>query len=364
MIEPYYQDELATLYLGDCLDVLPGFGADSFGMVFADPPYFKVKGDWWDHQWDTSDGFIDWVGSLALEWCRVLAGNGSLYCFASSKMSARVEVKLGETFNVLNSVVWVKPNPFLEMNRGAAMAGRVSKESLRSYFPNTERLVFAEQFGQDTTARGEFSAADADLRASVFEPLRLKMLSMLNESGWSKKELNAAMGFAPNGMAESRYFGRSQWQLPTAEHYKSMQEITNGFRTEHEHLRTEYEHLRTEYEHLRTEYEHLRRPFNATADAQFTDVWVFPTVQAYSGKHPCEKPQELIRHAVEMSHRADSLPILDTFAGTGSTLLAASSLGRKSVGVEISEEYCEIAAGRLAAQAAQFEQQGLEFGDG
>ncbi len=339
MTEPYYQDELATLYLGDCLDVLPGFGADSFGMVFTDPPYFKVKGDWWDHQWDTSDGFIDWVGSLALEWRRVLAGNGSLYCFASSKMSARVEVKLGETFNVLNNIRWVKE---------AGWHNRASKEALRGFLSPWEACIFAEQFGQDTTARGEFTAAEADLRASVFEPLRLKMLAMLNESGWSKKELNAAMGFAPGGMV-SHYFGRSQWQLPTSERYKSMQEITNGFRTE--------------YEHLRTEYEHLRRPFNATPDVQFTDVWVFPTVQAYSGKHPCEKPQELICHAVEMSHRADSLPILDTFAGTGSTLLAASSLGRKSVGVEISEEYCEIAAGRLAAQAAQFEQQGLEFGD-
>jgi site-specific DNA-methyltransferase (adenine-specific) len=361
MIEPYYQDELTTLYLGDCLDVLPGFGADSFGMVFTDPPYFKVKGDWWDHQWDTSDGFIDWVGVLALEWRRVLSGNGSLYCFASSKMSARVELKLGETFNVLNNIRWVKD---------AGWHNRASKETLRGFLSPWEACIFAEQFGQDTTARGEFSAAEADLRASVFEPLRLKMLAMLDESGWSKKELNEAMGFAKNGMAESRYFGSSQWQLPTAAHYRTIQEITNGFgteyehfRTEYEHLRTEFEHLRTEFEHLRTEYEHLRRPFNATADVQFTDVWVFPTVQAYRGKHPCEKPQELICHAVQMSHRADSLPILDTFAGTGSTLLAASRLGRKSVGVEISEEYCEIAADRLSKQAAEFEQQGLDFGD-
>ena len=354
MIEPYYQDELATLYLGDCLEVLPGFGADSFSMVFTDPPYFKVKGDWWDHQWDTSDGFIHWVGLLASEWSRVLAGSGSLYCFASSKMSARVELKLGETFNVLSSVVWVKPNPFSDINRGASNAGRVSKKSLRSYYPNTERVVFAEQVGQDTTARGEFSAAEADLRASVFEPLRLDLVKERDNAGLSNKDVDRHLG--TSGMA-GHYFGRSQWAMPTEEVYLKLQQLANG-----EHFSAEYEHFSTEYERLRTEYEHLRRPFNATADTQFTDVWVFPTVQAYPGKHPCEKPQELIQHAVQMSHRADSLPILDTFAGTGSTLLAASSLGRKSVGVEISEEYCEIAAGRLAKQAAEFEQQSLEYG--
>jgi site-specific DNA-methyltransferase (adenine-specific) len=39
--------------------------------------------------------------------------------------------------------------------------------------------------------------------------------------------------------------------------------------------------------------------------------------------------------------------VLDLFAGSGTTLLAAELEGRKAVGIEISEEYCEIAANRL-----------------
>lgn len=59
--------------------------------------------------------------------------------------------------------------------------------------------------------------------------------------------------------------------------------------------------------------------------------------------HPAEKPVGLISHLMTVCGQT----ILDPFMGSGTTLRAAMNLGRKAVGIEIDERYCEIAAKRL-----------------
>lgn len=64
--------------------------------------------------------------------------------------------------------------------------------------------------------------------------------------------------------------------------------------------------------------------------------------------HPTQKPLELMKWCIEMS-RTDGT-ILDPFMGSGTTLRAAKDLGRKAIGIEIEEKYCEIAVKRLAQE--------------
>ena len=75
-------------------------------------------------------------------------------------------------------------------------------------------------------------------------------------------------------------------------------------------------------------------------------------VASGSRHHPTEKPIELFTYLIEKLEGAAL--ILDPFMGSGTTLVAAKQLGRRAIGIEIEERYCEIAVKRLAQEVFEF----------
>lgn len=65
--------------------------------------------------------------------------------------------------------------------------------------------------------------------------------------------------------------------------------------------------------------------------------------------HPSQKPIGLMKWCIEKSKSTHGT-ILDPFMGSGTTLRAAKDLGRKAIGIEIEEKYCEMAAKRLGQE--------------
>ena len=297
-----------ALHLGDCLEVLRTMPDASVDAVVTDPPYYRVKNEDWDRQWDDPEAFLAWLDQVAEQWQRVLKPNGSLYCFASPQMAARVEVMLGQRFQVLNNIRWTKAQGWHK---------KAEKEALRSYLSPWEAVIFAEQFGADGSALHGSGWADqcAELRAGVFEPLRQYLLQERDRAGITNRQVDECLG--TSDMAR-HYFGASQWALPTEDAYAKLRHLFNNG---------------PGHEYLRRDYEDLRRPFNVTRCDPFTDVWTFRTVQARPGKHPCEKPQALLRHIISSSTKPGAV-VLDSFAGSGATGQACLALGREFIGIE------------------------------
>jgi len=337
---------------GDCLSVMRQMPDNSVDLVATDPPYFKVKGEDWDRQWDKPEEFLAWMGELCEQWQRILKPNGSLYVFASPKMAARIEMLISARLNVMNRITWRKHDG--TVNEGGLWS-RANKESLRRFFEQKEEIIFAEHYGADNIAKGEAGYEDKcdELRGFVFEPLRAYLAGERDRAGFTTRrvaeEFQRKTGSRTvTGMA-GHWFERVQWTLPTAANYEWLRQLFNV--GEYEFLRREYEDLRREYEDLRREYEDLRRPFAVTADVPYTDVWDFKTVSHYPGKHVCEKPLPLLEHIIKTSSRPGDV-ILDCFMGSGSAGEAAIRNGRKFIGIEKSAEWCDKAGERLKQAVA------------
>jgi site-specific DNA-methyltransferase (adenine-specific) len=81
----------------------------------------------------------------------------------------------------------------------------------------------------------------------------------------------------------------------------------------------------------------------------FCAVPVWRGCSEHNQQHPTQKPSWLFSKLIDASC-PQAGTILDPFMGSGTTLRAAKDLGRKAIGIEIEEKYCEIAVKRLAQE--------------
>jgi DNA modification methylase len=227
-VKPYYEDEFARLYLGDCREVLPELGRDAADLLVTDPPYeIDYKSNRGNHdKIEGDDGSLDIQECLTLA-CKALRRGRHAYIFGGgaldrTPLAAAVEL------------IWDKQ---------IVGMGDLSLPWSQSYEP----ITFA-----------------------VYEP--------------SKANRDKGYGGLTARMRQGAVL-RVQRTQGAANH-----------------------------------------------------------------RHPTEKPVLLLRQLIESSSVWGET-VLDPFVGVGSTLVAAALEGRKAIGIELSEKYCEIAATRLSGGA-------------
>lgn len=105
--------------------------------------------------------------------------------------------------------------------------------------------------------------------------------------------------------------------------------LGNGFRSQHELIC------------------HASKGVPTIYDKGCGNVFRFPRQEPID--HPSPKPEGLVRRLIEVVTPLGGT-VLDPFMGAGTTLRAAKDCGRRVIGIEIDERYCEIAAKRLAQE--------------
>lgn len=306
--------EAALVAEGDSLTLLRKMPNHCISLILTDPPYHttKKKNIYGDTAFEEDQHYIEWMAEYAVEWKRVLKPNGSLFCFCASQMAARLEVVFSNNFNVLSQIVWTKPNdPGFD-----GWKGKMKKEALRQWYPHSERILFAEPAVEGNLFRSAFAAMLQECR---------------KKTGLSMHELTeriGAHGKINHGGAVSNWeAGRN---TPSREQYEKLRAVI----------------LATGKVESMPRYEDAIRVFTMTGSREFTDVWTFPSVRPYKGKHPAEKPTALLEHAIEATTYPGDI-VLDCFGGSGSTALAAIKLKRIAVCMEIEPRWFRMITARL-----------------
>lgn len=304
------------LYNGDCLEVMKNIADNSVDCIVTDPPYNIGKA-----KWDKIDNYIEWMGTVFLECQRVLKENGSFYFFHNDMAQiAQLMVWLQQnTKFIFNSfIVWDKGD-----FRALSWKNPSEKSNLRSWFNTAEYCLYY-------TFQDESGLSTVMLDTNNFPTMRRYFKELQEYIGLNKKQILESIGQCADHCFR---WNSSQWAMPTRETY---QELIQNFNIDKWQGYKEYESLRQEYESLR--YTH-------NLDERHNNIWKYKTEN--QGKyHECQKPLTVLERIIKTSSNEQDV-ILDPFMGSGTTGVACQHLNRNFIGIELDENYFNIAKERI-----------------
>ena len=298
-----------------------GLPDKSVQLIIADPPYYKVKGDF-DFVWKTFDDYLQDVERWAIECKRVLADNGTLYWYGDAKNIAYAQVIFDKHFNLLNSLVWENTNDHKQQIR--------FNPDLRTFAPLTERILMYEQRGQKTGGEIVF---EQFLKPK--NPFSKYLKIELKKAGFTNKEIAKLFPSRTGGLTGCVSNWLNGDNVITEEQYNVIRNYCDN------------RYLQKPYEELRKEYEELRRPFNNSFSLQ--EVLNFSNEQNTTGAkydHDTCKPEKLTRALILTCSRPNDLVVIP-FAGSGTECAMSVKEGRRVIGYDVEQKYVDMSNNRI-----------------
>lgn len=300
---PYYQDDAVTLYNGDCLDVLRDLS--SLDAVVTDPPYgLSFMGKRWDYD----------VPSVEV-WERVLSAvrpGAHLLTFAGTRTQHRMAVRVEDAgWEIRDLIVWLYGTGFPKsLDVSAAISARFDADRGdwgTALKPAMEPVTLARRPLAGTVAANVLEHGTGALSIDGTRVGERWPSNVLHDGDVFPDDVSRFFYCAKPTRAE-RDAGLEDLEL------RSPGDVTGGRAEGSAGLN------------------------NPRAGAGRTS--------GGRNDHPTVKPVALMRYLVRLITPPGGT-VLDPFAGSGTTLIAAKREGFRAIGIERDEHYCEIAARRL-----------------
>lgn len=287
-----FKNDNIWLMKGDCLERMKEIPDGSVDMVLTDPPYIGMV----NQKWDTVDDEVaeDFYNSVFSQIKKALRYGGRSLLFGSNKT-------LG--FYYRNSTLLNREILVVEKDAKQVAAGRNTKQ-YKQHINCTEYVFVSTKYAR--------------------EHVKSMLLDENNKLGYSSKDVNSMLGVKSNGGGMwSIYTGNNKChQVPTQEQWLKFQQVFTNL--------PPYETF-GEIFNNRVSMGNVIKGFNFNMKPRL---------------HPTQKPVALMEYLIK-TYTNEGETVLDFTMGSGTTGVACRNLNRKFIGIEMDENYFNIAKERI-----------------
>jgi site-specific DNA-methyltransferase (adenine-specific) len=311
--------ELNKIYCESCSKTMKKINEKSINLIIADPPYYKIKGDF-DFTFSSFDDYLKWIETLAVEFKRILKDNGCLFIWGHFTRIAYIQIIFDKYFNLANSMIWRK--------KDSIQYQYYSVENSRKFNTHTERLLF---YTNDYDKTGNEIVFENYLKPQ--NPFGKYLKQEFEKAGVTNKEIASLFPSKTGGITGCVSNWLNGDNVITKDQYLIIKNYLNL-------------HLKQDYEYLKQDYEDLRRPFNNILKLE--DVLEFSQEGNISGKYEHEtiKSLKLSKCLIDTCSKINDL-VYVPFVGSGTECLAAVLTNRNYIGSEKDKKYVVMAEKRI-----------------
>ena len=390
-MKPYYEDDQTTIHNGDCREILQALPDDSIDAVVTDPPYglaFMAK------RWDYDVPSIEaWAECL-----RVLKPGGHLLAFAGTRTQHRMAVRIEDAgFEIRDMIAWVYGSGFpksLDVSKAIDKAAGAEREVTGqrmgdvgiqggNFAGSTRRGVIELRDQPATPEAQQWSGWGTALKPAL-EPItvaRKPLCGTVAENvlqygtgginvdgcrveGRERTDYGLANSVRTQkntfaAPSETADFDGTKGRWPANLIHDGSEEVTGLFpetgpSKASAGVSRKNGVLKHGGQNARPSHDTTNRITEAEGynDSGGSAARFFYTAKAdkadrgHGNTHPTVKPQALMRYLVRLVCQPGGV-VLDPFSGSGTTAKMARLMGRKAIGIEVNQEYCDIAVERL-----------------
>lgn len=387
---PYYEHGGVTIYCGDCREVIPALNLQ-FDACVTDPPYGLAskekrsprrkygvepnKRGFMGHEWDGSvPGVETWEAVLDC-----LKPGAHLMAFGGTRTFHRLACAIEDArFEIRDTLMWLYGSGF---PKSLDISKAVGSDTWDGYGtalkPAWEPIILGMRPCDGTFAENALEHGVAGLN---IDGSRIELRGIEEHKHPSKRKPQTGVyggGWADDKNAKDlvRYDSAGRWPANVLLDEDSAQLFpdapgqladasTNPDSRRHQNCYGTLKRGSQEASANRRYAESGATNFAALPGARRLDsgsaARFFYTAKADSAErgtgniHPTVKPLDLMRYLCRLLCPPSGGLFLDPFSGSGTTLLACKALNIRAVGIELSEQYAEIAAKRLSQDVFEF----------